>query len=88
MKTNYLTRITAAIAIPAAATLSGCMADGETSFKLLDIKHESRIAIATPKENVENVSKRIYEKETNVLNDNRVSQKTMDAFMQSYQNRK
>lgn len=87
MKTNYLARIAAAIVIPAAATLSGCMYDGETSVKLLEVKHESRTAVATPKANIESVSEKIYEKETNVLNDNQVSQKTIDTLMQAYQNR-
>ncbi len=88
MKTNYLAKIAAAGIMTVAPLLSGCMSDGELAIKVLEIKHESRTAIATPKENMENVSKRIYEKETNVLNDNKVSQKTMDSFMQAYHNRK
>ncbi len=87
MKTNYLTRIVGAGIIGASSLLSGCMSDGETSVTVLEIKHENRTAVLTPEKNIENVSKRIYEKETNVLNNNKVSQKTMDAFLESYKNR-
>ena len=91
MKTNKLARIAGAIAIPAAATLSGCMSDGETSVKLLEINHKRRIAVLTPQKNIDEVSEKIYDKQTK-FNDNRITQETSNrildsAFKNAYQNR-
>lgn len=59
---NKLTKIIAGIAIPAVATLSGCMSSGRTRLTLLEIERDDRGSIGIPKEHIPTVSENVYGK--------------------------
>lgn len=65
MKTNKnkLTRILAAVALPAAAILSGCMSDTGFAVDVLKIKIGHQTAIAIPKEAVAETANTVFKKD-------------------------
>jgi len=79
----------AAVTLPV-ITLGGCMSNDAFQMSVLDVKYERKAEIGTPKENIENVSERIYRR-SQVYEDSTVPKETVETlaspFMKGYQNR-
>jgi len=83
-KKNLKQKVMHLAAIP--LLTAGCMSNDAFRMSLLEMKYERRAEIATPKEHIPEVSREIYKK-SQVYGENKVTQETINNFMQHYKNR-